>query len=118
VEEIDNWILKGERSHYGMRGGNVIAVYPRGQFMRRGVIEFDMLAYNTPKTFYEPHYQPEDEPAGNYSLVWNPVILTDRNGKATVVFSKPAIQGDYRFIIEGASYVGLVGSEEKVISNQ
>jgi len=122
VEQIDRVeVLKGPSAAiYGMRGSNgVIAIYTkRGHYMKRGVIEFDMLGYNTPRAFYQPRYLPENEPDVNYTLVWEPVILVNDFGKATVVFDKPAIQGDYRFIIEGASYMGLVGTAEKVIGNQ
>jgi uncharacterized protein YfaS (alpha-2-macroglobulin family) len=82
------------------------------------VIEFDMLGFNTPRAFYQPRYLPENEPEVNYTLVWEPVILVNDSGKATVVFDKPDIQGDYRFVIEGASYMGLVGTAERVVSNE
>lgn len=122
VEQIDRVeVLKGPSAAiYGMRGSNgVIAIYTkRGHYMKRGVIEFDMLGYNTPRAFYQPRYLPENEPEVNYTLVWEPVILVNESGKATVVFDKPVIQGDYRFIIEGASYMGLVGMAERVVSNE
>jgi TonB-dependent SusC/RagA subfamily outer membrane receptor len=122
VEQIERVeVLKGPSAAiYGMRGSNgVIAIYTkRGHYMKRGVIEFDMLGFNTPRAFYQPRYIPENEPDVNYTLVWEPVILVNESGKATVVFDKPSIQGDYRFIIEGASYMGLVGMAERVMSNE
>ncbi len=122
VEDIDRVeILKGPNTAiYGVRGGNgVIAVYTkRGQFMKRGVVEFDMLGYSRPRQFYQPRYQPEDEPEDNYTLVWEPLILTDKNGVARIVFDKPPINGDYRFIVQGISYEGHAGFAETVINNQ
>jgi TonB-dependent SusC/RagA subfamily outer membrane receptor len=122
VEQIDRVeVLKGPSAAiYGMRGANgVIAIYTkRGQYIRRGVIEFDMLGYSTPRTFYRPRYTPVDEPERNYTLVWEPVIITSPEGHATVVIDKPAIEGDYRFVIEGVSYMGHVGSHEEILGNQ
>ena len=122
VEQIDRVeVLKGPSAAiYGMRGANgVIAIYTkRGQYIRRGVIEFDMLGYSTPRTFYEPRYTPADEPERNYTLLWEPVIITSPEGIATVVIDKPAIDGDYRFVIEGVSYLGHVGTHEEILGNQ
>ena len=86
--------------------------------MKRGVVEFDMLGYSRPRQFYQPRYQPEDEPEDNYTLVWEPLILTDKNGVARIVFDKPPINGDYRFIVQGISYEGHAGFAETVINNQ
>ena len=57
IERVE--VLKGPRaSIYGVRGTNgVVAVYTkRGHYMVRGIIEFDMLGYNTPRIFYQPRY--------------------------------------------------------------
>ena len=122
IEDIERVeILKGPSAAiYGVRGGNgVIAIYTkRGQFMKRGVVEFDMLGYSKPRRFYQPKYLPENEPKDNYTLVWEPVIQTDRNGRARISFEKPGIKGDYRFIIQGISYAGHVGFGQSLITNQ
>jgi TonB-dependent SusC/RagA subfamily outer membrane receptor len=122
VDEIDRIeVLKGPSSAiYGMRGANgVIAIYTkRGEFMKRGVIEFSMLGYNTPRKFYQPRYMPENEPPSNYTVFWEPVIITDENGTASVLMDKPSINGDYRFIIEGISYMGHVGSLNEIVDNE
>jgi len=122
VEEIERVeVLKGANAAiFGVRGSNgVIAVYTkRGQFMKKGVLEFDMLGYHRPRVFYQPKYLPENEPIDNYTLLWVPVVHTDNSGKARIVFDKPPVSGDYRFIIQGISYEGHVGFEESVIVNQ
>jgi TonB-dependent SusC/RagA subfamily outer membrane receptor len=122
VEEIDRVeVLKGPSAAiYGMRGGNgVIAVYTkRGQFMKRGVVEFEMLGYNTPRNFYQPKYLPENEPESNYTVLWQPVIITDSTGKASVLLDKPLIKGDYRFNVEGVSYLGHVGVLDEIVNNE
>ena len=122
IEDIDRIeVLKGPSAAiYGMRGANgVIAIYTKsGHFMKRGVIEFDMLGYSTPRVFYQPKYLPEDEPQSNYTLYWLPVIVTDASGKANLIIDKPQISGDYRFFVEGVSYAGHVGVMEEVMSNE
>ncbi len=122
VEQIDRVeVLKGPSAAiYGMRGANgVIAIYTkRGQYMRRGVIEFDMLGYSAPKTFYQPRYDAASEPGRNYTLVWVPEIITSDAGTATLVIDKPGVEGDYRFVIEGISYMGHAGTFTEVVGNQ
>jgi TonB-dependent SusC/RagA subfamily outer membrane receptor len=122
VEQIDRVeVLKGPSAAiYGMRGANgVIAVYTkRGQYMQRGVIEFSMLGYATPRSFYQPKYLPENEPVNNYTLLWNPVVLTNASGKASMLLDKPEITGEYRIVIEGVSYMGHVGRMEEVVVNE
>jgi len=122
VDEIDRIeVLKGPSSAiYGMRGANgVIAIYTkRGQFMKRGVVEFDMLGYSTPRNFYQPKYLPENEPESNYTLYWQPMIITGSNGTASLLIDKPDIKGDYRFTIEGVSYLGHVGVLNEIIINE
>ncbi len=119
IERVE--VLKGPKtSFYGARGANgVIAVYTkRGQFMVRGRIEFDMLGYSTPRRFYQPKYEPEAEPRINYTLVWDPVIMTDSNGRARIVFDKPLTGGEYRFDVQGISYSGHAGYFETVSTNE
>jgi|WetSurSiteA1Bulk_404760.scaffolds.fasta_scaffold01595_3 TonB-dependent SusC/RagA subfamily outer membrane receptor len=122
VEDIERIeVLKGpSASIYGVQGANgVIAVYTkRGHYMNRGILEFDMLGYHRTRQFYQPRYLPQDEPAHNYTLIWEPVIQTDASGKARLIFDKPEIKGDYRFVIQGISYFGHVGFEDSVITNQ
>jgi TonB-dependent SusC/RagA subfamily outer membrane receptor len=122
IEDIDRIeVLKGPNAAiYGVRGANgVIAVYTKhGFYVKRGVIEFDMLGYSTPRVFYEPKYLAADEPQSDYTLFWLPVLLTDASGTATLLIDKPKISGDYRFRVEGISYSGHVGVMEEVMGNE
>jgi TonB-dependent SusC/RagA subfamily outer membrane receptor len=119
IERVE--VLKGPKtSFYGARGANgVIAVYTkRGQFLIRGKIEFDMLGYNTPRKFYQPKYEPNQEPDDNYTVLWEPVIITDSNGRANILLDKPLTGGYYRFDLQGLSYGGHAGYIEAVIGNE
>ncbi len=114
VDRIE--ILKGtSASMYGSRGANgVIAIYTkRGDFLKKGVITFQMLGYSTPRRFYQPKYdadaytaKPGDMPV---TIYWKPVIRTDTTGKATVVVNMPAIIKKSRLVIEGISVEGKPG---------
>lgn len=119
IERVE--VLKGAKTaFYGSRGANgVIAVYTkRGQFMIRGKIEFDMLGYSTNRKFYQPKFEPATEPQTNYTLIWEPVIVTGQDGRAKVVIDKPSVIGDYRFDLQGVSYSGHVGYLETIRSNE
>ncbi|HEX2393871.1 MAG TPA: TonB-dependent receptor plug domain-containing protein [Bacteroidales bacterium] len=119
IERVE--VLKGPKtSFYGSRGANgVIAVYTkRGQFMIRGKIEFDMLGYSTPRRFYQPKYEASEEPETNYTLLWEPLIVTNADGRAKIILDKPSIQGNYRFDLQGISYSGHVGYLETISGNE
>ena len=118
VEDIDRIeILKGPSAAiYGSRGANgVIAVFTkRGQFMKKGVIEFQMLGYYTPKEFYQPKYGVDDtsqiQKTKPSAIYWAPVVKTGFQGKAKVGFHIPENTTKYRIIIEGISYKGETGN--------
>lgn len=105
IERVE--VLKGpEASIYGSRGSNgVIAIFTkRGKFMLKGVLEFEMLAYNTPVEFYSPKY--ETNPDENYiddrsTLLWVPELNPDKNGKESVTFYTSELVSEYSIIIEG-----------------
>lgn len=109
VDRIE--ILKGPSAAiYGSRGGNgVIAVYTkRGEFMKKGVIEFGMLGYSTPRLFYQPKFNNNEnemliEPT---TIFWDPVIETNSSGEATLFLEFPEKIQNYRIVVEGLSYDG------------
>jgi TonB-dependent SusC/RagA subfamily outer membrane receptor len=118
IERVE--VLKGPKaSFYGVRGANgVIAVYTkRGRYMVRGKIEFEMLGYHYPRAFYQPAYTPENETEEQYTLYWEPVLITNAQGKARVLLKKPGVQGNFRFDLQGISYMGHTGFSSTVISN-
>ncbi len=116
VERIE--VLKGpSASIYGSRGANgVIAVYTkRGQFMKKGVIDFKMLGYYSPREFYTPAYnrtQLAGTPDMRPTVYWNPEIITDENGQATFSFYTSDARNNFRIVVQGISDNGLVGAVE------
>jgi TonB-dependent SusC/RagA subfamily outer membrane receptor len=121
VEDIDRIeIIKGPNSAiYGSRGGNgVIAIYTkRGFYLRKGIMEFQMLGYQWPRKFYQPVFAAGESPDDAKTIGWFPVVVTDDKGNAKAIIRKPEIQGKLRVIIEGISYDGHAGYTDVVVEN-
>jgi len=119
VEMVE--FLKGSSaSIYGIRGSNgVIAAYTRrGEFMKRGYIDFKMLAYYTPRKFYTTPVlssttnSSEQKPETVY---WAPEIKTGTSGEGTITFKlKDKIR--IRLIVEGISLNGIPGYAKKILN--
>lgn len=116
VERIE--VIKGpETAIYGSRGGNgVIAIYTkRGKFVKRGILEFKMLGYATPKEYYKPgiEYRSEDPfEDDRRTIFWMPFVTTNSNGEASTTFFTSDVKGKYTIKIEGISNQGTPGTAE------
>jgi len=71
--------------------------------------------YYGKKEFYQPNFDKEtvDESFPDYrnTLVWNPNIVTDKNGEATVTFFCSDLNTTFIGTIEGISGDGVLGEE-------
>ncbi len=112
-------ILKGaDAAIYGSRGANgVIAIFTkRGKFMLKGVIDFKMLGYYTPREFYSPKYEIEHRDEmfddNRTTLLWEPDIVTGADGRAAIDFYTSDLEGDYSIIVEGMDIGGRPGTGE------
>jgi TonB-dependent SusC/RagA subfamily outer membrane receptor len=108
-------VLKGpEASIYGSRGANgVIAFFShRGQFMKRGQIDFGMLGYHKVREFYTPSYDTWKYKPGDYNvprtIYWKPELKTDKNGNATFKFRNTTEPIPYFITIEGVAQNGEI----------
>jgi TonB-dependent SusC/RagA subfamily outer membrane receptor len=114
VERIE--ILKGPSSAiYGSRGANgVVAVYTkRGKFMKKGVLESQILGFYRPREFYSPRYGTRFDqlnPDDRTTLFWAPSILTDANGQADTIFYTSDTKGSFDISLEGVSPEGKIGA--------
>jgi TonB-dependent SusC/RagA subfamily outer membrane receptor len=121
VEDIDRIeILKGPScAIYGSRGANgVIAIYTkRGLFMKKGVIEFQMLGYHWPRKFYQQKFNPDVPIDETETISWNPVVETNSAGTARVILLKPAPEKNLRIVVEGITEDGKAGYAETVLEN-
>jgi TonB-dependent SusC/RagA subfamily outer membrane receptor len=110
IERIE--ILKGpEAAVYGIRGANgVVAIYTRrGRYMIKGILEFKMLGYHTPKEFYTPVYRKavddifEDD---RRTIFWSPNLTTDPTQETLIRFITSDIPGNYSINLQGISKDG------------
>lgn len=116
-------ILKGpECAIYGSRGANgVIAFYSkRGQYMKRGVIEFGMLGYHKTREFYVPSYETWQYKPVDYkipqTLFWAPEVITSSEGKAYIQFKNHLNTNKPKMVtIEGITESGEIIFYQEVL---
>jgi len=92
-----------------------------GPFVKKamGTYLYKPLAFTLPKKFYTPKYKPEskaDMTDIRSTVYWDPNIITDKDGKASISFYTADIPGTYSVIIEGSDMAGNLGSERTVIA--
>lgn len=66
--------------------------------------------YKTTNTAYRHDYRE--------ALYWNPIVETDKNGKAQIEFYQSDANSAFRIITEGISAKGLIGRDETTYSAQ
>ncbi|KXX70739.1 hypothetical protein AVL50_07955 [Flammeovirga sp. SJP92] len=92
----------------------VIAIYTRqgggGSYVVAGLDNITSPGFYTSRTFYQPKYDiQKDEhakPDHRITLLWEPNIIFDENGKATVSFYTDDKATDYQVEIEGITTSG------------
>jgi hypothetical protein len=74
----------------------------------------DMVGYNRARVFYSPKFDNPDERIDQRTntIHWQPNIVTDSNGEATISFYNTVQTGSIRLIIQG-----ITKSGEPVVSN-
>ncbi|MEZ4905158.1 MAG: TonB-dependent receptor plug domain-containing protein [Spirosomataceae bacterium] len=121
VEAVD--ILKGPTAAiYGSRGGGgVIAVltkrggssYDFSKDIVEGTLVTKIVGYSPEREFYAPKYdKPEADhvrPDFRATVWWVPMIETDKNGKAKVVFFNTDAQTSISIKVEGMTPLGKLG---------
>jgi len=83
-----------------------------------GTYLYKPLALTWPKQFYKPKYTLRDSTKNfdpRATIDWEPQIITDASGKATVTFYAGTSPSSYTVIMEGADLNGNIGSERKKI---
>ena len=114
IEKIE--LLKSTISTavYGPDGVNgVIFIKTKTAKMGKGdfLPSLNITGHQTNKEFYVPKYNPnqKDNKVYRTTLYWNPKIRTDKEGKATFIFSNPNDLKNIQFVIEGLSKYGKPG---------
>jgi TonB-dependent SusC/RagA subfamily outer membrane receptor len=118
IERVE--LLKGPRAAiYGSRGANgVILIYTkRGVGQTREPVlspDFTILGHGTEKEFYVPKYDVKKDahttPDYRATLYWNPSVITDENGNATIEFFNSDTAKQIQLSFEGISSNGILGT--------
>lgn len=72
--------------------------------------QFSYPVYESPNTAYRHDYRE--------TLYWNPVVETDKNGKAKIEFYQSDANSAFRIMTEGISASGLIGRDETTYAAQ
>jgi len=123
VESIE--VLKSGFSSaiYGLRGygGVLIITTKRGEDNRGyrtyapGIMGYNPKGFYKGREFYSPNY---DDPEINSKIAdlrttiyWNPNVVSDSTGKASVEFFNSDGSGNYKAIVEGINVNGTIGRQ-------
>jgi len=89
----------------------------KGPFAQRtpDVYVYRPLGFSIPKQFYSPKYTVKTNhtlPDTRSTIYWNPNVVTDKNGKASVSFYTADKPGTYTVIMEGSDMDGHLSSTQ------
>ena len=78
-----------------------------------GIVTIKYNGFHKTKAFYQPKYQHENDSKNDTrtTVYWNPDILTDMDGKASLEYFTPNLKGTYRVVIEGIDDDGNLGRQ-------
>jgi hypothetical protein len=121
IEVLSSWYVIGDKFYF-----SVINMITK----QAGYGHFELPSYAVRKQFqflqYPVSFDSPDHSAGNDSLLltpdfrnllyWNPEVITDANGIATVSFYTSDDISDYRIVVQGLTEDGLAGCKEDIIS--
>lgn len=110
VERIEIIKSASNSAIYGSRAANgVIAIYTkRGFNVITGWQKLKIVAYYTPKEFYQPNFKIINADTIISSIYWNPNLVTDNEGKTEIKFRVPPQNSAYRVVLQGISENGNV----------
>ena len=92
-----------------------------GPFVKKavGTYVYRPMPFTMPKQFYAPKYNADSVPNMTdirSTIHWEPNIITDKEGKATVSFFTADAPGKYSVIAEGTDLDGSIGVKRATIS--
>lgn len=78
-----------------------------------GLITYPFKGYFRAKTFYTPKYghpkKDNEQPDLRTTVYWNPDVITDKDGKASLEYFNNDAKGVYRVVVEGIDDEGNLG---------
>lgn len=96
-------------------------ITPKSQYALRTVRNDSLTNYAYSRNFAYPEYKSINTAYRHdyrEALYWNPVVETDKNGKAQIEFYQSDASSAFRIITEGISAKGLIGRDETTYSAQ
>lgn len=123
VETIEILKSAANTAIYGMRGGGGVLIVntKRGEYNRNyrnyapGVMGYNPRGYYKGREFYSPNYA---DPSINTkvadlrtTIYWNPNVVSDSTGKASIEFYNADGTGNYKAIVEGINIDGTIGRQ-------
>lgn len=123
-------------SIYGNRGSNGVIIIntkkdrnsnlkldvtPQTYFAVKNIPNDSLVSYEYSRQFSYPVYESTNTAYRHdyrETLYWNPVVETDKNGKAQIEFYQSDANSAFRIITEGISANGLIGRDETTYAAQ
>lgn len=123
-------------SIYGNRGSNGVIVInskkgrnsnlklnitPETYFAVKNIPNDSLVSYEYSRQFSYPVYESTNTAYRHdyrEALYWNPVVETDKNGKAQIEFYQSDANSAFRIMTEGISANGLIGRDETTYAAQ
>ena len=123
-------------SIYGNRGSNGVIIInskngrnsnikfditPETYFAVKNIPNDSLVNYNYSRQFSYPVYESTNTAYRHdyrETLYWNPVVETDKNGKAKIEFYQSDANSAFRIMTEGISASGLIGRDETTYAAQ
>lgn len=107
----------------GINGVIDITTKPGGRDVKdivsTGVLPITLQGFYKVRTFYAPKYDHPDSAANRKDLrstiYWQPEVLTDKDGNASIAFYNADGTGNYRVVVEGMDEKGISGGKCTVI---
>ena len=125
VESVEVFKDPARTAIFGSQGGNgVIAVYTKSGTSTTystvgGTLVTKYSGYSTPRIFYSPKYEENSSansmPDQRATLYWNPLITTNREGRASLTYSNSETASRHLLILEGIDSQGRLGRLVKVL---
>ncbi len=85
--------------------------YPDNKFVLGEYSDYDVAGYTVAEQFYNPRYDVIKLKGKDLrtTLYWNPLLITDKDGKASFEYVNSDRKGKYRVTIEGIDSYGHLG---------
>jgi len=126
VESVEVYKDPSRTAIFGSQGGNgVIAVYTKtganiAYNSVGGTLVTKYSGYSTPRIFYSPKYEEGGSSRSlsdkRSTLYWNPLLQTDQNGKADLIYYNSESATKHLLIVEGIDSKGRLGRLVKIVN--